>query len=69
MERPIKDAAAVIARVTGVELRVVNPELPKDDPAKRKPDITLATTLLGWRPTIEFEVGLVKTVEYFKTTL
>ncbi len=48
VERSIRDAAVVIARVTGVPLNVVNQELPKDDPTKRRPDITLATTRLNW---------------------
>ena len=32
--------------------------LPQDDPAVRRPDITLARTLLDWSPTIELEEGL-----------
>jgi len=36
----------------------VNDALPQDDPAQRRPDITLAQSLLGWAPTIELEEGL-----------
>lgn len=69
VERSVKDAAVCIARVTGVALNVINPELPQDDPTKRRPDITLARERLHWEPTVDFESGLIKTVEYFKTTL
>ncbi len=40
--------------------------LPKDDPTRRKPDISKAQTLLSWQPSVDFEEGLKKTVEYFK---
>ena len=30
----------------------------EDDPAVRRPDISLAERLLGWGPTIELEEGL-----------
>jgi UDP-glucuronate decarboxylase len=41
--------------------------LPADDPAKRKPDITLARKELGWQPRIPLDEGLCKTVEWFRT--
>ena len=40
--------------------------LPEDDPKQREPDITKAKKILGWEPVIEREVGLSKTVEYFR---
>lgn len=44
-------------------------ELPKDDPTKRKPDITLAKQQLGWEPRIKLEDGLRKTIHYFEVFL
>jgi nucleoside-diphosphate-sugar epimerase len=41
-------------------------ELPSDDPKKRKPDIALAKTLLGWEPKVKLAEGLAKTLEFFK---
>lgn len=41
-------------------------ELPKDDPTRRKPDISRAREILGWEPKISLEEGLVKTIEYFR---
>jgi UDP-glucuronate decarboxylase len=46
--------------------KIVFVERPKDDPSRRKPDITLAENVLKWRPKIPFEKGLAETVKYFK---
>lgn len=39
--------------------------LPKDDPTRRRPDITLAMSLLNWQPAVSFRDGLEKTVASF----
>ncbi|MFA7172246.1 MAG: UDP-glucuronic acid decarboxylase family protein [Kiritimatiellia bacterium] len=39
--------------------------LPKDDPKRRKPDITLAGELLNWSPRIPLREGLAKAIAYF----
>lgn len=36
-----------------------------DDPRQRKPDITKAYTLFGWRPEVDLDTGLKNTIEYF----
>jgi len=43
--------------------------LPPDDPARRRPDITLAKEKLGWEPTISLSEGLKPTIEYFAAAL
>jgi nucleoside-diphosphate-sugar epimerase len=43
--------------------------LPKDDPTRRKPDISKAKKLLDWEPEIDFKSGLRKTVAYFEQVL
>ena len=40
-----------------------------DDPKQSKPDNTLAKEELDWKPKIELEDGLVKTIEYFEGLL
>lgn len=40
--------------------------LPTDDPLKRKPDITIAQQLLGWKPTVSLQDGLQRTIAYFR---
>ncbi len=39
--------------------------LPADDPKQRRPDISRATELLGWKPKIELVEGLQKTINEF----
>jgi dTDP-glucose 4,6-dehydratase len=41
-------------------------KLPKNDPKVRRPDITLAKKILHWRPMIDLEMGLDKTISYYK---
>jgi len=43
--------------------------LPKDDPTRRKPDITRAKEWLGWEPTVPLKEGLVTMIEDFRTRL
>ena len=41
-------------------------QIEKDDPKKRKPDISKAKEYLGWSPKIELDEGLDKTINYFQ---
>jgi dTDP-glucose 4,6-dehydratase len=66
-EITVKEIAETIIRMTGSASKVVYRPLPKDDPKQRKPDITLARTLLGWEPKVALEQGLVTTLDYFRT--
>ena len=68
-EMTIKEIAETIIRMTGSKSKLVYRPLPKDDPKQRKPDITLARTLLGWEPKVPLEQGLVTTLEYFKSKI
>jgi len=68
-EMTMKAIAEVIIRMTGSKSKLVYRPLPKDDPKQRKPDITLARTLLGWEPKVALEQGLVTTLDYFKKKL
>ncbi|RBP49164.1 UDP-glucuronate decarboxylase [Arenicella xantha] len=61
-------AKAVIAE-TGTESKIIQLDLPSDDPKQRKPDISLAESVLGWAPTVELEAGLQHTVAYFRSLL
>ncbi len=49
--------------------KIVFKPLPADDPKQRQPDITLAKTLLNWKPTIPLENGLKKTIQHFQVVL
>lgn len=54
---------------TGSKSKIVFMPLPGDDPRVRRPDITLAGELLGWKPEIPLDEGLRRTIEYFKGIL
>lgn len=53
----------VMEGVLGRTLELRYEPLPGDDPKKRKPDITVAGTLLRWKPQVQLEVGLTRTLE------
>lgn len=63
------ELAELVIEVTGSSSEVVYEPLPVDDPAQRRPDITLATTLLGWQPEVQLREGLERTAAYFRATL
>ncbi len=62
----VKALADEVLRLTGSRSALKSLPLPADDPRQRKPDITLARTRLGWAPTVPLNVGLEKTIAYFK---
>jgi UDP-glucuronate decarboxylase len=65
-EFTIKELAEKVISLTGSKSKLIFNELPSDDPKQRKPDISLANQMLGWKPAIALEDGLTKTIEYFK---
>jgi dTDP-glucose 4,6-dehydratase len=66
-EMTIEQIARQIITMTGSTSKLVFRPLPTDDPKVRQPDITRATTLLGWEPKVSLERGLGQTIEYFRT--
>ena len=40
--------------------------LPINDPKQRQPNIDCAKEMLGWKPTVQLEKGLLETISYFK---
>jgi UDP-glucuronate decarboxylase len=66
IEQRVVDVAKLIIQSTKSKSDLAFQGLPQDDPKLRQPDITKATTLLSWRPKVSFDVGLQKTIEYFK---
>jgi dTDP-glucose 4,6-dehydratase len=67
-EITILDMAGLVKKVTNSQSKIIFEELPEDDPKSRNPDITKAKSFLGWMPKVSLEVGLSKTIEYFKKT-
>jgi nucleoside-diphosphate-sugar epimerase len=65
-EFTISELAEKIVRLTRSRSKIVYEPLPLDDPARRRPDITLARQVLGWEPQIKVEDGLARTIDYFR---
>jgi nucleoside-diphosphate-sugar epimerase len=63
-ERTVLELAHLVLEVSGSSSPIVFEPLPTDDPTRRCPDITLATTALGWRPTVALRDGIARTMEY-----
>lgn len=43
--------------------------LPADDPVQRRPSVDLARDVLDWKPTVELDEGLARTVDYFRAVV
>lgn len=65
-ERTILEFAELIIKLTNSNSKIINKPLPKDDPVRRKPDISLAKEKLNWEPKVDINEGLLKTIEYFE---
>lgn len=61
--------AETVIRLSGSRSKIVHLPLPEDDPAKRKPVISLAEEKLGWKPSVGLEEGLLQTIDYFKSVI
>jgi UDP-glucuronate decarboxylase len=58
----VRDLAERIIRITGSSSRMLMRPLPVDDPPRRRPDISLAISSLGWRPSTDLDSGLAMTI-------
>lgn len=60
------ETASFIKKLTNSNSNIVFKECMKDDPQRRKPDIEAISNILGWKPKVDLETGLRKTIEYYK---
>jgi len=65
-ELTVLELARAVIELTGSSSTIAFEPLPVDDPSRRRPDITLARTALGWEPRIGLEEGLGRTAEFFR---
>lgn len=64
-EITIIDLAKEVLSLTKSKSKIIYKPLPKDDPLIRKPDISKATELIKWNPSVKRNEGLEKTFDYF----
>lgn len=60
------ELAETIIDLTQSSSKLMFKPLPKDDPQRRRPDITKAKEVLKWEPKVSLREGLEKTIEYFR---
>ena len=65
-EFSIAELANLVLKLTGSKSKIAFKPLPSDDPRQRQPDIAMAGQVLDWRPSIQLEEGLDKTIAYFE---
>lgn len=68
-EVSMRDLARWIIELTGSSSDIAFIERPVDDPSVRRPDTALAEHLLGWRSAVPAEVGLERTIAWFREAM
>lgn len=68
-EITILELVKKVKELTNTSSEIVFKPLPKDDPVRRKPDISKAMKLLGWGPIVNFDEGVKKTINYFQSEM
>jgi len=63
------DVARLVLGLSGSDSTIRFEALPTDDPIRRRPDVTLANKVLGWRPTISISEGLERTIDWFRQAM
>ena len=67
VEMSVRAIAETIRDLAGSSSEIVNIARPEDDPMVRQPDITFATSELGWEPKVDVVDGLRLTIDWFRT--
>jgi len=65
-EMSVLQFGEAILTLTRSRSRIAFRDLPVDDPKVRRPDISLARSLLNWQPEVPLEDGLRKSLDYFQ---
>lgn len=68
-EITVKQLATEIIKLTNSNSKIIYKNLPKDDPKQRQPDISKAKEKLDWKPEIDLETGLKKTILWINSEL
>jgi UDP-glucuronate decarboxylase len=63
------ELAELVIEMTNSKSKMVFVDLPQDDPAQRKPDISKAKEILKWKPEVQLREGLGRTIDYFASII
>ncbi|RZF46290.1 hypothetical protein LSTR_LSTR012001 [Laodelphax striatellus] len=69
IEHSIEEFAFIIKKLVGGSNPIKRTKAVEDDPQRRKPDITRARLHLNWEPKVSLQVGLQRTIAYFRQEL
>lgn len=64
-ELTINELAKKIINILNLKTKITFNKLPKDDPKLRRPEISLAKSILNWEPKIDLNEGLKLTIDYY----
>ena len=65
-EIEVQELSKILLEIIPSKSKIINLDLPQDDPTNRKPDIQLAKQILNWEPKTKLEVGLNNTIDFLK---
>jgi len=68
-EFTVLELARKVLAITGSPSEIRFAALPADDPAQRRPDISLAREILGWEPAVGLVEGLERTIPWLAREL
>jgi len=68
-EYTVKETAELVIKILGSSSKICYMPLPKDDPKRRRPDITKIQTYSDYKPLVTFEDGIRQTAQYFRSIL
>ena len=64
-EFTINELAKKIINILNPKTKITFKKLPENDPKVRRPDISLAKSILNWEPKIDLNKGLKLTIDYY----
>ena len=65
-EFTIMELAKLVLERVATQSKISYKPMPADDPRQRKPDISLASKKLKWKPAVNLREGLQRTIDYFE---
>ena len=68
-EYSINELVNIIQKLVKTDGNIIYNDLPENDPKIRKPNIELARQILDWKPIVEIESGLKKTINYYRNNI